>query len=774
MEQVVGSAAADLTSFVGRRYEMTQTKRMLSTFRVVTLTGPGGVGKTRLAFRVADQLSRTFRDGVWRVELAELRDPTLLPNMVADNLGLRDQSDRAPMDTVVTYLKDRTALLVLDNCEHLVGACAEFVNTLLLTCPEVRVLATSRQSLRVAGEGVWPIPALPLPDPDNTLSVEQLAHTDAIRLFVDRASAVQPGFAVNGTNASVLARVCRHLDGIPLAIELAAVWLRALSLPQIDERLSERFRFLRMQRRGAPARHQTLRALIDWSYELCAEQEQLVWARASVFSGGFDLDAVEYVCGGGGVEPDEILEVVHGLVDKSIFVQEEHEGIVRYRMLETIREYGHGRLVDADDRHRVRVRHRDWYADLAARFEAEWLSFQQASWVHRLRRDHANLRLALEFCVTEPDQAREAMRMVALIDDHWTMRGFLTEARQWLDRALATDPEPSPERVSALRQNGWYALLRGELEVGPALLTEAAELAQHFEIEAEQAYLRHAWGMLALFTNDVEKAGVLFDEALTRFRAAGSMRGELFTLFILGYTLGLQGIERGWAVFDEVITATTRQGEMFWRSWALWGLAHVEVVCGHVKRAEVAATDALRLQRLLDNRLGMAFCVDTLAWIAESYQRHSRAATLFGAADTLWHTVGASPALSAPVEATHDEYRASARAALGDSAFERAYANGGALSIDLALDYALDQRKQVEEALAEPIVGPGRLTRREREVAELVAQGLVNKEIARNLVISQRTAEAHVEHILVKLGFTSRAQIASWVVEGKNSDVREA
>ncbi len=758
----LGYVPVELTSFVGRRRELAETKRLLKEFRAVTLSGPGGVGKTRLALQVAADVRRVFRDGVWVVELAELRDPGLLAHVLADRLGLSDESGRSVADTVVGYLKQRTALIVLDNCEHIVDACAVFVEKLLVNCPHLHVLATSRQSLGFSGEAVVRVPGLPVPDLDSGLSVEQLAHYEAIRLFVDRAAAVQHGFAINARNAAALIGICRHLDGIPLAIELAARRLRVLSVEEVEQRLSQLTGRIGGQCHTAPARHQTLRALFDSSFELCSRQERRIWARASVFSGGFDLEAVEYVCAGEGVESDEILGLVDGLVDKSIFTRDEQAAGVRYRMLEPIREYGEERLLEADDRDRARLRHREWYADLAARFEADCVGIDQVAWVHRLRQEHANLRRALEFCVTEPGQATAGMRIMHMIEDHWSIRGLLPEARHWLDQLLAVDTQPRWERASALRQNGMWALLCGEPDVATPLLDEADELARRLEIDTVRAYIEQARGIAALCRADLEQATALLDKSLSGFRDAGAFRGEVLTLFMLGYSLALGGIERGWDLLDECITATTRRSEVYWRSWSWWALAHVELFRGGLVRADAAAHNALRLQRRLDNSMGTALSLDTLAWITERYGRHIRAATLFGAADAVYDTVGASPAFYALVHAAHQEHVMLARAALGDAAFDEAYDKGRALRRELAIDYALDETEPTQADTAHNAVGD-LLTPREIEIAELAARGLTNREIATELVVSQRTAEAHMQHILVKLGFHNRVQIAGWI-----------
>ncbi|MEU8783903.1 LuxR C-terminal-related transcriptional regulator [Streptomyces sp. NPDC048637] len=728
---------------------------------MLTLTGPGGVGKTRLALRVADGLRGRFRDGVRFIELAELRDASLLAQTAAQKLGLQDQSSHPAIDTVIDHLQPRQMLLVLDNCEHLIEDCALFVDTLLRHCPQVRTLATSRQSLDVYGETTLLVPPLPVPDPEQTLSPEALTQYDSVQLFVERARAVLPEFDLRDQNCAALARLCHGLDGIPLAIELAAVWLRALSLCQIEERLSERYRLLTGGPRGAPTRQRTLRALVDWSYELCSEAEERTWNRASVFSGGFDLTAVEHVAGGDGVNPEEIPHVVRSLVDKSILIREEQDEFVRYRMLETMREYGQERLVAAGESAAVRRRHRDWYAGLVARYEAEGIGPDQEAWIRRLRHEHANLRVALDFCVTQPGEAIVALRMAVNIDELWSIRGINSEARHWLDQALAAAPEPTHERVSALCLNAWYALLQGDFDAVAPMLAEASELGKRLGGAGQAAFVTLVQGMVALFTGELEGAASLLGDALSGFRAAHSARGELFALNMFGLTLGLRGErERSVAHINECIAKASQRGETFWRSWALWALAFIEV--DHdPDRAEAAGKEALGIANRMNSKNGAAFGIDTLAWVNERQGRHTRAATLFGAAAALWDEIGASPDSYLPMGKVRRQYITMTRTAIGDDRYETAFQNGYQLRGQQAVAYALENHAPVTAATRRPD-GETPLTPRERQIAALVAEGLSNKAIAARLVIAPRTAEAHVEHILTKLGFTSRARVATW------------
>lgn len=433
-----GNLPADVTSFVGRRREITLTKRLLAESRVVTLTGPGGIGKSRLALRVATGMRRTFRDKSWRVELGELTDPALLADTIGEQLSLGTTTSGNDVNTLIEHLRHREMLLVLDNCEHLVEACALLVDALIHACPGVRVLVTSRQSLGVAGESTVVVPPLQVPDPEHLPPAEAYEQYASVRLFVDRAKAVLPEFEPNADNGAVLMRLCHQLDGNPLAIELAVVRLRSLSLHQIEEHLTERYELLTEGRRGAPARQQSLRALIDWSWDLCSEQDRRAWAHVSVFSGSFDLNAAEYVVDDA-VGDARAIGIVHSLVDKSVLMHELENGEGRYRLPHALREYGQEKLNAAGERESAECRHRDWYAGLVERFAAEWIGPDQVAWVNRLIKDQANLRAALHSALADPvpHQAAVALRMATRLGQYWGIRGLHGEARHWLDQALA-------------------------------------------------------------------------------------------------------------------------------------------------------------------------------------------------------------------------------------------------------------------------------------------------------------------------------------------------
>lgn len=443
-----GNLPVELTSFIGRRTELGDAKKLLAASHLLTLTGFGGVGKTRLALRVADSLKRAFAGGVWLVELGEISDGSLVANVVAATLGLQEQSARPLSDVLLDYLADRQILLVLDNCEQLVGVVAQLAESLLQACPRLRVLATSREPLGVRGEVVLRVPPLTAPDPDMEPPIQAMPRYDAVTLFVDRAASAVPTFALTDHNKSAVTAICHRLDGLPLPIELAAARLPALSPEQILQRLTDRYTLLTRGTRSAPSRQQTLRMCIDWSHELCTAQEQSVWSGLSVFAGSFDLAAAENVCSAT-LSPAELLDVISSLVDKSILSREESGPEVRFRLLDTLREYGRERLRQSDEDLLVRRKHRDWYRQLVLAAEAEWISSHQLDWLSRIEREQPNLRETLEFCAS--DRPATGLEIAAALYPYWSARGFFSEGRYWLDRLLAcqTGP-PTVTRFKAL------------------------------------------------------------------------------------------------------------------------------------------------------------------------------------------------------------------------------------------------------------------------------------------------------------------------------------
>lgn len=759
----LGNLPTEVTSFIGRRHEVSGVRRLLATARLVTLTGTGGVGKTRLAQRVSLEMRRAFPDGVWLVELAELRDPALLAVTVSEVLGIRDESVSLDAPGLATFLVDKQALLVLDNCEQIVAACADLAEVLLRSCPELSILATSREALRIAGEATLTVQPLSVPDPDAATTPATLAQYESASLLIDRASAVLPSFTLNEENCVTVARLCQALEGMPLAIELAVARLRVLTLEQILERLTDRYRLLTTGTRNAPARQQTLRALIDWSWDLCSDAERTLWTRLSVFSGGLELDAAEAVCSGGDLPSESILDLIASLVDKSVLTRTGDGQGVRYQLLDVIREYGAGRLAEAGEQPTLRRRHCEWYVGLAARGDANWATPNQAALMQRLRHEHANLRVALEFAVTDgPPQM--ALRFAADLENHWVVRGFLCEGRHWLDRALTMPPPRHWTRVKALRVASWFAIIQSDRPRAEALLDEARQLADTLPPSVELAYLPMMRGHLALFSGDHAAALTLLQEALSRFRAIGASSGEMWSLAALGLARGL-GYEPSQGYPDLIACRDTAaaNGEVWWRSFALWALAVLHWRAGDIAGAREAAKESLQVRQLVqDEQFGVGLSLEVLAWIAGTERRDKRAAQLIGASDRMWREMHGSLAAFRSLREFHSECVAQVRARMGSTAFDAATRRGAELPYADAVELAMERRTPPAPPTPRSVPAFG-LTRREREVATLIAEGLSNREIATRLVVAQRTAEGHVENILSKLGFTSRAQVAAWL-----------
>lgn len=746
-----------MTSFVGRRQILASLKRTLTTARLVTLSGPGGVGKTRLALRGASEVRRGFPDGVWFVELAPLEEPSLLASTVANALGLRGPRSDDSLADLGEFLARRKALLILDNCEHLVEACADLVAQLLRVCSDLHVLTTSRQALGCAGEHVLSVPPLSVPEGPGTVAASVL--TESVSLFLDRARAVLPDFELTDDNVGDVVTICRYLEGIPLAVELAAVRLRGLAPAQIAQRLRDRFQLLTTGPRGVPNRQRTLRNCIDWSYELCTPDEQALWANLAVFSGGFELDAVY------ALHPDragdDLLDDLLSLVEKSILVREELPGQVRYRMLEVIRQYGEHRLVDSGRRDALQGMHRTFHADLAACAHAEWLSEHQVSWLQRLHREHSNFRAALQFCIDSGDGTEVGMVMTTHLLTLWSAFGLIGEGRAWLGRFLAASADPTPVRLEALHVGVWLDSISGHHESGSRLLDEAAEVASGLE-ETAQNLVKQARGVHALYSGDIDGALTHLGDAAAGFRTAGDDYGLLQTLCPLGVACELaEVIERGLECHREVMDISERAGDVYFRSFSLTNAGLLAFHRGDLKRAVRYVQDSLQLKLALDDRLGIAMCLDSLAVVTAASNPH-RAAVLVGAARAAYAAIGL-PSNALPGRGHRLD---SCAKVLGETLradeMRTAVETGGGFDQDSAIAFALDEARPAVRVERPERGARDTLTPREREVASLIAEGLSNKEIGLRLVISQRTAESHVDHILAKLGFTSRTQVASW------------
>ena len=748
----------ELTSFVGRGREVAEVRKILRRARLVTLTGVGGVGKTRLAGRIVCEVRDEFADGAWFVDLTRASEPALLANVVAETLGVSDQSARSPEAPLIDYLADRKLLLILDNCEHLLQACAALVNEVLQTAAGVVVLATSREPLGVLGEYSWTVPPMSMPDLANVAPSRggYVYGHEALDLFAERARAVRPEFTLDSASRTAAAELCQRLDGLPLAIELAAVRLRALSIEQIVTRLGDRYRLLCTGNRGGPARHQTLRAAVDWSFDLCTEREKTMWARLAIFAGAFDLADAEAVCAGDGIARRDVLDLLSDLIDKSIVLREGTDEAPRYRLLETIKAYGREKLADAGAEVALRRRHRDHYLDLALRSEKDWFGSDQLRWRDRLANAQANFWSALDFCLTTPGEALVGLRMVGALIFYWNACGYLKDGRYWLDRALQAAPETSPEKAKALWVNGYVAMTQGDNAAAMRAFDECVELARQLDDPVARAFCLQFRGSAEQFKGNLAEAEVMLADAVDFHREAGVVNSlTVLAAAQLGFVSCLTGkADRAIVLCEECNAVSQVHGEQWASSWAHWVLGLARWTLGDYPPAATALNQSLAAKHALDDKLGMSACVELLAWVSFEEGDVRRACRLFGAAVALWASVGHPLFGSAELLAIHDRYEQRVREALGCKAFERLHEHGRQMENDQVMAFACEGTTPPDD---EP-----RLTRRERQVAELVAEGLSNKQIAARLVISQRTAEGHVENVLSKLGFQSRAQVAAW------------
>ncbi|GAA3432594.1 hypothetical protein GCM10018954_021970 [Kutzneria kofuensis] len=760
---------AEVTSFVGRQREIADAKRLLSQCPLVTLTGMGGVGKTRVALRVARELRRSFTDGVWLVQLAGLDDRDLVAHTVAETLKAHDNTGREVSAVLADHLRDRRLLLVLDGCEHLVDACARLVETVLEAASGLRVLVTSRQPLRTPGEHVLPIPPLATPSLERPLRPDAANRYPAMTLFATRATAAAPDFELTSANWAQVATLCHRLDGIPLAIELAAVRVRVLGLRQILERLQDRYQLLITRRWGGSPRHRALLATVEWSYDLCTRQERLLWARASVFAGSFDLRAAEVVCSDDGIVPDEVFDVASGLVEKSVLTNQRGPDGVRYRMLDTLRQFGADRLAEDEERMTLRRRHRDWFLRVARSCERDWFGQDQERTFRRTQADKANLRAALEFCLTAPGESQAGLELAGTLWFYWVGCGFLAEGRRWLDRALAQDTAPSHARAKALWVNGYVCILQGDFAAARPMLHECLAMAEVLGSDLPAAYAVHRLGCAELLAGNHARAQELFEDALGRYAALGELNSNVIMARI---ELAMVSAFRG--DLDEAVELCLRtqrvclaHGERWAYSYALYVLAFAACTRGDLSQAVRHARECIRINHTFRDLVGIVLPIELLALLEALSGAAPRAAVLQGAARTIWSSVGLSLFGSKYFNAPHDTCTELARGALGDAEYEAGFRRGAELTLDEAVAYALGDTLPSIEGAAEPPVAPPAtpLTKREFQVAELIADGLSNKDIAGRLFIALRTAEGHVEHILTKLGFTSRAQVAAWVNE---------
>jgi predicted ATPase/DNA-binding CsgD family transcriptional regulator len=759
----------ELSSFVGREKELAEIQRLLGYNRLLTLTGSGGCGKTRLAVVVANELLQGFEDGAWMVELAPLSDPSLVPQAVGSVLGVREQPGRPLTEYLSGYLRHKNMLLVLDNCEHLIGPCAELAEALLRSCPGLRVLATSREALAIPGEVAWPVPPLSLPDLRRLPDSESLLHHESARLFVERTIAVRPTFALTEQNATAVARVCYRLDGIPLAIELAAARTKVLSVEEISERLDGSFGLLTSGGRTAMPRQRTLRATMDWSHDLLSEDEQALFRRLSVFVGGFTLRAAESVCAGEDLEDlerHEVLELLSHLADKSLVLVTEHGGGARYRLLETVRQYAREKLSESGESGKVLGRHAGYYVTLARQAEPELKGERQLAWLGRLETEHDNLRAAMRWLLGR-GETEEAARLGWALWLYWGIRAHFAEGRRSMERALSAEggaAMPASARAKALYVEAMMANYQGDHGTAESLVEESLGLFGGLDDRLGSAYALSNAGFAALGQGQPRRAITLTEEAVDLFLEEGEKWGAAIELGFLAVAWRDQGDHvRAKSLAEQGLALSREVGERQSISTALYTLATLAQAERDHGRARDLFEEGLALSAEVGNETDVARYLEGLAAVAAAVGMIARAARLWGAEEAMLEKIEVGVHTYVPDRSLHRRRVAAARAQLDEEEFEAAWSEGRAMPPERAIEYALERPETPETA--SPETYPGGLSAREADVLRLVAAGLTNAEVAEELFLSSRTVDWHLGSIYRKLGLHSRTEATRFAAE---------
>lgn len=768
------SLPVPLTSFIGRKRELARVKQLLRNTRLLTLTGAGGTGKTRLALEFATHLSHMgrFKDGVWWVQLAFLSDADLIPQTIATALGLREVANEPFAETLAKHLQDKHLLLVLDNCEHLSSACATLLTELLSHCRDLRILATSRHAFGIETEQLFYVPQLSLPDSRQQMAVHKIAGSEAIRLFVERAQAVSPEFSLTDSNVQATVQVCQRLDGIPLAIELAATRIRVLTVEQIAARLQDRFSLLRADQRVALPRHQTLRATLDWSYELLSDQEKILFQRLSVFAGGWTLEAAEAVCGGGKIKTSNIIDLLSHLIDKSIVWRQEHHGSARFYFLETIRVYAQDKLYSLNNAREVQIRHLNYFLKLAAEPYTRvnsWF-YQERFLKEGYGLELDNFRAALSWSLGG-QEIEKGVQLTAALLWLWNIANFMSEGSEWLKAALAFRNRVSPiTRADALLAAVYTYQRRGKYQEAIAFGEESIAI---YSEQKDKPRLARGLGYLARAfcdQGDLTRAIRLAEEAIQLDRELGSPNGAQL-LRTLATVRQLQGdYEASVPILEESLALARKDNDENGMNEPLGLLARVYRARGDFAQATLLYNQSMAYSWKTGYAFRLAFGLEFYAVLATMQKQSTRAALLWGAAYQFREASGVPRPAS---QTDYAEYERDARAQLDTQTFARFYAQGRAMPLEKAVEYAMAAPipgKAPDEHAAyltdhEAMRQYAALTKRESEVAILISQGKSNYEIAQTLVISERTVETHVGSLLSKLNLHSRTQVAAWVLE---------
>jgi non-specific serine/threonine protein kinase len=755
------------TQLVGRSREVAELVELVQHRRLVTLTGPGGTGKTRLASHVLDELEPTFADGAFFVSFAELTDSSLVGNLVAAELGVPVPGSGFTPQLVVDHIRDRRVLLLLDNCEHLVEPVASLVSAVLRACPAVTVLATSRIPLGLAPEVVYEVRPLDLPS-DAMRTPEQIAGVASVQLYLDRARAAGAGFKLTASNAPAVASLVTALDGLPLALEMAGARARSIAPETLVSRLGDQIMLLGSSYRDRPERHQSLVANLSWSYDLCSDAEQALWCRLAVFAGGFDLDAAETVAAGGSIAPADVLDLVAALVAQSI-VATDPSVPGRYRMLEPVRQFGLSQLTANAELISSRARHLVWVLAFAHDLASQWLGGDQSRWMERIRLEHANIRAALEFASADPSHTRAALRLCLDLEVYWLCDGSMAEARHWVDRALSASHGPSDEEIQAAAMAAWMGATQLDSTYAHTLADRAISIlgddrAMRFTTHSRDR-LATALCIIDFYDGDPASALRHGQTALAGHIAAGRQETNehLMTVFwVCNTLLALGRTEEARDLVNTTIAWSDRHpGELYYRASFYWILGILVLTSGDLDTALAHEREALRGAWELRLGVAVAVALDGIAAVSAFMGQAEHSAVVFGGAAREFERIGLTP-IFADLRTSGE---AAAIAALGRAGFDRAYAQGADGPLESVVSLALtgqDPRRATDRYAP--------LTRREAEIAALVAEGLGNRAIAERLVLSERTVQGHIQNSLTKLHANSRAAIATWYVRRTQAD----
>ena len=770
-----------LSSFIGRKKELAQVHQYLAQTRLLTLIGVGGCGKTRLAKQIATELvsTQSFEDGVWWIELAALNDPALTAQAVAQTLGIRESFERPAAESLMDYLAERKLLLILDNCEHLRIACAQLTERLLLGSPQLKILTTSREPLGLAGETTFLVPSLSLPDEVPSMLPSDLARYDAPALFFERAKSVLPSFTATEQNMTAILQVCRRLDGIPLAIELAAARVNVLTVEQIAERLADRFTLLTASNRTAVLpRHQTLRATIDWSYDLLSEKERVLFRRLAVFAGEFTLDAVEAICSGDDLEGAEILDELTRLVNKSLVGAEiVGQPEARYHYLEMIRQYALNRLRDSGEEHTLRDRHCDWFLVLAEEARAQWRGPRQKEVFDQLEVEHDNLRAALEWSKQESSSTERGLRFGSALWRFWEIHGHLREGLRHLTDLLALPNAQarSSARAKALYGAGYLSMMQGtekSFASSETLMSESLAIARELDDPHLIAFGVYGLGILMRYRGDHERAVKQLKQSLTLFRRLGERVGMYISLFNLAESATARGdYEQAQTLHEESLTLKRAQGDQWSIANSLMSLAMLARLQGKYEQAIHLIQEGLALFEKVGDRTNMAFSLLECSIIAAVQGHAQLAVQIYAAADRLLEDLGYSKDHADRAESEHQ--LAITRSRMGEARFSAAWESGRVLSLDQAIEQmqgfgppeqkAGSQTFSLQDGKHQTLLVP--LNEREIEILRLIAEGLSNNEIAERLVIALSTVKWHINNLFGKLGVHSRTQAVAQAKE---------